>query len=146
MKEYVVGFAFRFSEVSNDHDVLLLIKEHPEWQKGRLNGVGGKVEIGKENEIQAMSREFYEEVGVDVPQNYWVHFCTAYGCRAAWKLTCFWTNYWKCSMAKKMEDEEPVWVKVNRIYRLNTINNLRWLIPMAMAKSPVIAAVTETHR
>ena len=53
MKEYVVGFMF--SEE--------ILKNKPDWQAGRLNGVGGKVEPN-EYPDQAMVREFEEETGV----------------------------------------------------------------------------------
>lgn len=138
MKEYVVGFAFR----DNFQEVLLLLKDRPEWQAGNFNGVGGKIKIGKETPSEAMSREFKEEVGVFVPTNHWFHFCTIYGCRAAWRVVFFWTDYGLCSNAKRMESEHPMWI---RSYDLppNMINNLNWLIPMAAATSPVIAAVQE---
>lgn len=140
MKEYVVGFAFRKAK----NEVLLLLKAHPSWQAGRFNGVGGHVEIGKENEVEAMKREFLEEVGISVPIDKWIHFCTVYGNRAAWKLTCFWTDYFKCSDARRMEDEEPMWINIDKISDLDIINNLTWLIPMARAKHNIIAAVTNT--
>lgn len=58
--KYTVGFVFDFTT----QNVLLLEKTKPEWQKGFLNGVGGKIENG-ETPINAMSREFAEETGVD---------------------------------------------------------------------------------
>jgi len=56
---YVVGFAF-------DHDfshVLLIWKNRPLWQAGKLNGIGGKIEPG-ELPLNAMIREFAEETGI----------------------------------------------------------------------------------
>ena len=55
-REYVVGFAI------NGLDVLLIRKNRPDWQAGKLNGVGGKIEPG-EFPIEAMVREFQEETG-----------------------------------------------------------------------------------
>jgi ADP-ribose pyrophosphatase YjhB (NUDIX family) len=43
-------------------DVYLLRKDHPEWQDGKLNGVGGHLQAG-ENYADAMSRESKEESG-----------------------------------------------------------------------------------
>lgn len=56
--EYVLGFMFNLAESK----VLLVWKNRPAWQAGKLNGVGGKIEEG-ETPIQAMNREFAEETG-----------------------------------------------------------------------------------
>jgi len=57
---YVVGFLF-----SEDQSrVLLVWKNRPAWQNGKLNGVGGKIEAG-ETPLQAMEREFKEETYFD---------------------------------------------------------------------------------
>lgn len=52
--------------------VVLIRKNRPEWQKGKLNGVGGKVEATDISPRQAMAREFREETGVLVTS--WDHF------------------------------------------------------------------------
>jgi 8-oxo-dGTP diphosphatase len=59
IQNYVVGFMFNpvYSEV------VLIRKTKPAWQRGLLNGVGGKVEPG-EDFLTAMNREFEEETGV----------------------------------------------------------------------------------
>lgn len=62
--EYCVGFAFFGS------DVILIRKARPAFQKGLLNGVGGKLELG-ENFLQAMVREFYEETKTLTSINQW---------------------------------------------------------------------------
>lgn len=59
MKKYVIGFAF----TENLDEVVLIRKNRPEWQAGKLNGVGGKVEEG-ESFSSAIGREFEEETGV----------------------------------------------------------------------------------
>ena len=58
--EYVVGFCFDPSL----HHVVLVRKNRPEWQKGRLNGVGGHIEESDPDAKYAMDREFGEETGV----------------------------------------------------------------------------------
>lgn len=65
--EYCLGFAFYGT------DVVLIRKERPDFQKGLLNGVGGKIEIG-ETPIQSMSREFLEETKVFTFDNQWKYF------------------------------------------------------------------------
>ena len=58
---YVVGLLF-----SDDlQRVGVLHKQHPEWQRGMINGPGGKVEP-EEHPDDAMVREFAEETGVTV--------------------------------------------------------------------------------
>jgi 8-oxo-dGTP pyrophosphatase MutT (NUDIX family) len=61
MKNYVLIYAIpRF--VTND--VLLVMKDRPEWQKGFLNLIGGKVEEGESLEECAI-RELKEETGYE---------------------------------------------------------------------------------
>lgn len=63
---YVVGFLFSLdcTCVSGCPRVALIKKNRPDWQKGRLNGIGGKVEPGELSD-EAMRREFREEAGED---------------------------------------------------------------------------------
>lgn len=56
--QYVLGFMFNEAESK----VILIFKNRPAWQAGKLNGIGGKIEEG-ETPIQAMNREFAEETG-----------------------------------------------------------------------------------
>ena len=60
-KKYTVGFLFSL----NGESVCLIKKTKPDWQKGFLNGVGGKVEEG-ESYINCIIREFKEEAGVEI--------------------------------------------------------------------------------
>lgn len=69
MKKYVLGFAFS----RDKKDMVLISKLRPEWQKGKLNGVGGKIEDG-ERRFHAMIREFKEETGVDTNFTNWQLF------------------------------------------------------------------------
>jgi 8-oxo-dGTP diphosphatase len=46
-----------------DGQLLLVLKDRPLWQKGRLNLVGGKVEKG-ETPVQTAIRELHEETGM----------------------------------------------------------------------------------
>lgn len=56
---YVAGFLF----VPDLNYVVLILKNKPDWQRGKLNAVGGKIETGEMSDA-AMAREFAEETGV----------------------------------------------------------------------------------
>ena len=62
-QKYVVGFLLD----PTLSKVVLIRKVKPEWQKGLLNGVGGKIGDNIEGETpeQAIDREFKEEAGVE---------------------------------------------------------------------------------
>lgn len=72
--EYVVGYAFNRTL----NGVLLIKKQRPSWQAGRLNGVGGKIEPG-EQPIDAMVREFREETNLATGKSDWHRFATLDG-------------------------------------------------------------------
>ena len=64
--QYCLGFGYY-----NDC-VVLIKKERPKWQKGFLNGVGGKLEKN-ETALEAMIREFFEETGQMTTADQWIH-------------------------------------------------------------------------
>ena len=119
---YVVGFMFDSSE----REVLLLSKTRPQWQIGKLNGVGGHIEEG-ESPLQAMRREFAEEVGIEHVD--WREYCVLGDCRD-WSIHFFWTvgPIWD---AQPLGDERPAIARVDDL-PTTVIPNLRWLIPMAL--------------
>ena len=47
-----------------DQTILLVRKQKPDWQRGRLNGIGGAIEEN-ETPLNAMIREWHEEAGFD---------------------------------------------------------------------------------
>lgn len=60
-KQYVLGFIFN----EDGTKILLIQKTKPSYQNGKLNGLGGSIEIN-ETPIQAMIRETQEESGIVV--------------------------------------------------------------------------------
>lgn len=56
--DYVLGFVFF------KNNVLLMLKQKPDWQKGLWNGIGGKIE-SNEPAIEAMRREAIEKIYID---------------------------------------------------------------------------------
>jgi 8-oxo-dGTP diphosphatase len=133
---HVVGFLFR----NRNNHVALIRKTKPAWQAGKLNGIGGKIEAG-ETPLQAMRREFKEETGADVED--WRHFCTLIFRDA--RIQFFVAHEGEHPIALKSTTEEPVaWYGTGQrqVYD-EGIPNLRWLIPMAIDKSELIAAVQD---
>jgi 8-oxo-dGTP diphosphatase len=110
--------------------VALIEKTKPEWQAGKLNGVGGKIEPG-ETSHQAMVREFKEETGVDALQ--WTPLISL---RASDDATVHFF-YATCEDAElqSLTEEKVAWYPVAELLSLrlsvSMIPNLRWLIPMA---------------
>jgi 8-oxo-dGTP diphosphatase len=140
--EYVCGFCF----IPNDGQVVLIRKNKPEWQAGKLNGVGGHVEPG-ETPLQAMAREWFEETSE--PRTGWELFCTINYAKAVVHFFRTWVaNDGKC-LARTNTDELIVRAPLSSIHcthdsvipclyagtkvHLPMLPNLRYLIPMALS-------------
>lgn len=122
MKHYVAGFLF-----SSDFErVVLIEKQKPDWQKGLLNGVGGKIEPGETPE-EAMRREFMEETGMDVED--WTEYTTLGG--EGWRVHFFY-GIGNVEAAVTLTDELVLVRRVDDLWALPVIQNLQWLIPMAI--------------
>jgi 8-oxo-dGTP diphosphatase len=129
MIHYVAGFAF-----TEDENVVLLVKkEKPAWQAGKLNAIGGKIEQ-LESAVQAMVREFQEETGLDTLEADWRRFCVLRGNQPEeWEVHFFVASLTDEHMrqASTMEHEEIVMKYVNSVGVENAIPNLPWLLQMA---------------
>lgn len=123
-RKYVCGFMF-----DTNSRVLLIEKVRPDWQAGRLNGIGGRVEDG-ETEHDAMCREFKEETGIDCPS--WSLFAVLRDARG-WPVY-FYYSIGNIYSAEVLTDEYPVIIEVCDMETdRRLIPNLRWLIPMALS-------------
>lgn len=126
MRSYVLGFLFDGLSGS----VILIQKDKPDWQKGLLNGVGGKIEEG-ETPLAAMVREFAEETGANTDPEIWNNFCTLQG--DDFVVHCFKaksTAMWTC--ARTRESEFVVKVEVRDLHLRRCVTNVNWLIPLAL--------------
>lgn len=127
MKEYAAGFALRGNRV------VLIRKDHPPWQAGCLNGVGGHLEPG-ESPYNGMVREFWEEAGLRTPSP-WKHFATLEG-GASEKDDEAWRVYWFVVYLTQEEaiysvtPEQIVWADVDDLPP-NVRPNLHYLLQMA---------------
>lgn len=70
-KDYVLGFAFN----ANKSKIVLVHKNRPKDQVGKLNGMGDGIENG-ETPQQAMKRECIEECGVETKESDWHYLDT----------------------------------------------------------------------
>lgn len=61
-KRYVLAFLFD----KDEENVLLIRKNRPDFQAGKLNGLGGKIKDG-ETPLEAVSRVVAEESGINLP-------------------------------------------------------------------------------
>jgi 8-oxo-dGTP diphosphatase len=123
MTNYVLGFMFD----SAKKNVVLIIKNRPNWQKGFLNGIGGHIEVG-EDSFTAIAREFYEET--DVQDNSWQPFVKMVG--IDWTVYVFKAFSEKVYSCITKTDEEVAIRPVDQLKDLKVVPNLQWLIPMAL--------------
>jgi 8-oxo-dGTP diphosphatase len=124
MIKYVLGFAF-----SKDlQNVVLIQKQKPTFQHGKLNGVGGKIE-SDESADDAMVREFTEETGVTVRN--WIPFVTLQG--VDWECVCYFTILDKYKF-ESVQTQEREFIVCTSAISLPTscMRNIHWLIPMAL--------------
>lgn len=120
-QHYCLGFAL------NNYHVLLIRKIKPEWQNGRLNGVGGKV---KDNETaqSAMTREFQEETGIYAPQTEWEPISIL---EAPTYVVHVFARFGDFQEYQSTTDET---LEEHSIIELpsSCLDNLHWLIPMCL--------------
>ena len=131
--DYVCGFLF-----SEDRTKVLLVnKLKPDWQRGKLNGIGGKIEKN-EGSYQAMVREFEEETGLHIVD--WKCLTTLNVQSSQINLT-----EWRVNFFYGFSDEVPdrvvndvqeplVRVNVDDLKGFQRVSNLDWLIPLCLSK------------
>lgn len=124
MKLYVAGFLFNETR----DQVVLIKKNRPDWQKGRLNGIGGHVEPG-ESVRNAMSREFSEEAGMFIAPSSWNEIVQLNVGTVA-QIHFFWA-IGDVRLVRSTTDE-VVDVHPVRALPETSHRNLRWLIPMCL--------------
>lgn len=123
---YTCGFM-----IDRHGNTILVEKLKPAWQAGKLNGIGGKIEIN-ETPHACMRREWREETGDDHAD--WDHVCSlqfpeceVYFFRAIVDhLPAFW-------MQNDVGEYLSVWNAAGLPAKV--IDNLRWLIPLCMDRN-----------
>lgn len=126
MTDYVLGFLF---DLKQKH-VLLIKKNKPDWQKGKLNGVGGKIEI--ELPFDAMVREFKEETGIQY--NNWREVCNMHG--SDWNCRVF-TGFSDLIWSYTNLTDEVLYIHHIESLPANCLPSIHWLVPMCLDKEIV---------
>lgn len=128
---YVMGLMF------NEHlnTVALIQKSRPQWQRGRFNGIGGKIEYG-ESPLEAMCREFEEEAALKTHPTTWRLFLTMRGKNddgAPFMVDCFCARG-PIERIVSLTDEKVFFVPVDtiRLESPSMIENVPWLIGCAL--------------
>jgi 8-oxo-dGTP diphosphatase len=120
---YVLGFLFS----PDQSQVLLIRKLKPDWQAGKLNGIGGKIEEG-ESLREAMEREAAEEA--DLKGLDWSSYCIMSG--EDWTVGVL-RAFGDVTKARSMT-EETLQVCSTSSLPPDCISNLNWLIPMGLQR------------
>jgi 8-oxo-dGTP diphosphatase len=128
MNFFTLGFVFDQSL----QNVLLIHKSRPESQKGRVNGLGGKIEKN-ETPLQCIVREVKEESNLQTDPTQWIALGSILD-KNVWHAYVFAYVYTNVQTdAKSMEDQPVEWFPVDNLPK-NSMNNLAWLIPFALDK------------
>lgn len=128
-----MGLAFRHTGGPYAPKVVLLDKTRgPESVIGKANGPGGKINPG-EHVLDAMSREFSEETGVLIPGRKWTKVGRIEGGAFSVDICRTWLS----------NNDHPRTAETERVFECsvdmlpdNAIDNLRYIIPMALACAP----------
>jgi 8-oxo-dGTP diphosphatase len=112
--------------------LVLMRRTRPAWQAGRVNALGGKV-APDECPLVGARREVREEAGVDVAgweeflvwsdPEYRMHAVRAFDDRALDARSC---------------EDQPVFLADSTALPHNVIDNLRWLVPLALDRDVAI--------
>lgn len=125
MDKYVAGLMFN----SDRTKVALIRKTRPDWQKGFLNGIGGKID-GEEHSFDAMTREFEEETGYKTYWYDWWPLVTLKDINNQWVVEFYCSAKDILSELKTMTDEKIEIIDVANIDNEKVLSNIPWLIKM----------------
>lgn len=122
VKEYVVTFLFN----PTLDKVWLVEKQKPEWQKGCLNGIGGKIEKD-EAPHSAAHRELKEESGIDTWDLLEVGYMFGVNNDNNKFKVWIYTGI-TIDQLKTMETEQILLLDVNKVKEFKHIENIPTLI------------------
>lgn len=126
--DYVLALLF----TADGREVVLVRKSRPPWQAGRVNALGGKLHDG-ESLVDAARREVREEAGVEVER--WEEFLVWHD--PEYRLRAVRAFDDVARLARTAEDQEVFLANVSGL-PLNVIDNLRWIIPLALDRDVTV--------
>ncbi len=118
--------------------VALMRKTRPAWQAGRVNALGGKLLPG-ERAADAARREVREEAGVDVPD--WEEFLVWDD--AVYRMHAVRSFHPAADDVRTAEDQEVLLADA-RALPLEVIDNLRWLVPLALDRDVAVPVLVRS--
>ena len=110
--------------------VLLINKTRPEWQRGKLNGLGGKIEEN-ESPVDCVLREVKEESMLGINQDNLKYFGEMVNADKSSTQLFAAIYLGNENDAHSNEDQEVEWVEIKSL-PTTIMTNLSWLIPMAL--------------
>ena len=127
MKTHTLGFIFN----SNFSKVLLVEKQRPDWQKGKLNGIGGKIESGEES-LDCIVREVWEETGLKTKKEDWIYLGKMES--SGWLVDIYTSlHHGELGDASTITDEKIDWFDPKNLPE-KVLTNIHWLVPLAIDK------------
>ena len=131
MKQYSLGFAFTTCGTK----VALIRKNRPEWQAGKLNGIGGKLEPMDLDIAHCMSREFKEETGFSTYPEDWNHFAHMDFPQTNSSVDCYRIfNTDLVESLKSTTDEQVTICKISELRLHQLLENVEFLIHLALTE------------
>ncbi len=125
MRKYTLALLFDQTKTQ----ILLMKKSKPEWQKGKLNGIGGKIEAD-ETPLACIVREIQEETSIKLDPTT-LTFIGNIGDHD-WTMAVFTQIYQGSTAdAQSLEAEPIAWFSIDALPK-HTLANLRWMIPYAL--------------
>ena len=112
--------------------VVLMHKTRPSWQVGRVNALGGKLRPDEEV-ADAARREVREEAGVDIAD--WEEFLVWED--PVYRMHAARAFHETAEQAHTAEDQRVFLADVEELPS-NLIDNLRWLIPLALDRDVAV--------
>ena len=126
MKKYCLGFIFD----QYKKRVVLIEKTRPEWQTGKMNGVGGYVEED-ETPIAAMAREAYEEANLRTFESDWIFIGSMINNDREVNVFTAIVNRNKFNFPIHIDEGRVDDYPINSLPK-NVLGNLHWLIPLTL--------------
>lgn len=131
MQKYSLGFAFTIDGKS----VALIRKNRPEWQAGKLNGIGGKLELTDDDIEYCMIRKFKKETGFSTGPDEWDHFAYMYFPKTNSSINCYRIfNDELVQGLKSTTDEEVIICKISELHSQQLLENVEFLIHLALTQ------------